>query len=318
MTEEYDDLDDLLIDEDPRTLDTKELETGENDDSSKNETTTSTSIPKGESDKDTEVDKMMTDLQNEFAGLLKQQENADISDGSVNKEAIDNFNQLLGSLGQATTTNEDSKKDNSTGKAEDETDFKNVIASTLDRLKESGSNIDTNLKEENASGPGSDDVLSQLLNQLVNDNGDNGDIDFNEDGMDNAILNILNQMSSKEVLYAPMKEMQDDFVKWFEENENDEKHKDKIDIYRKQQSLVQELVSLYEREDYDNKLFQDEVTNLLDELEQLGDSPVGKGFNNSDINESGIDDLAKMLQVDGDDQNIGDMDKDISENCKQQ
>lgn len=318
MTEEYDDLDDLLIDEDPRTLDTKELETGENDDSSKNETTTSTSMPKGEYGKDTEVDKMMTDLQHEFAGLLKQQENADVSDGSVNKEAIDNFNQLLGSLGQATTTNEDSKKDSSTGKSEDETDFKNVIASTLDRLKESGSNIDTNLKEENASGPGSDDVLSQLLNQLVNDNGDNGDIDFNEDGMDNAILNILNQMSSKEVLYAPMKEMQDDFVKWFEENENDEKHKDKIDIYRKQQSLVQELVSLYEREDYDNKLFQDEVTNLLDELEQLGDSPVSKGFNNSDINESGIDDLAKMLQVDGDDQNIGDMDKDIAENCKQQ
>ncbi|KAG0670874.1 Peroxisome chaperone and import receptor [Maudiozyma exigua] len=317
MAEEYDDLDDLLIDEDPRTLDTTELKIGKNDDSSKNEAATSTTIPKGEVGKDTEVEKMMTDLQAEFAGLLKQQENTDISDGSVSNEAIDNFNQLLGSLGQATTTDEDSKKDSSS-KAGDETDFKNVIASTLDRLKESGSNIDTNLKEESASGPGSDDVLSQLLNQLVNDNSDNGDIDFNEDGMDNAILNILNQMSSKEVLYAPMKEMQDDFVKWFDENGNDEKHKDKIDIYRKQQSLVQELVSLYEREDYDNKLFQDEVTNLLDELEQLGDSPVSKGFNNSDINESGIDHLAKMLQVEGDDQNIGDMDNDIAENCKQQ
>lgn len=318
MTEEYDDLDDLLIDEDPRTLDTTEPKTTENNDLSKNEGTTTETLSKGETGKDTEVDKMMTDLQTEFANLLKQQENAGVSDGSVDKEAIDNFNQLLGSLGQATTTDKDSKKNDSTSKLEDETDFKNVIASTLDRLKESGSNIDSNLKEENASGQGSDDVLSQLLNQLVTDGNDSSGIDFNEDGMDNAILNILNQMSSKEVLYAPMKEMQDDFVKWFEENENDEKHKDKIDIYRKQQSLVQELVALYEREDYDNKLFQDEITNLLDELEQLGDSPVSKGFNNSGINESGIDDLAKMLQVDGTDQGLGDVDKDMAENCKQQ
>ncbi|SMN18698.1 similar to Saccharomyces cerevisiae YDL065C PEX19 Chaperone and import receptor for newly-synthesized class I peroxisomal membrane proteins (PMPs) [Maudiozyma saulgeensis] len=319
--EEYDDLDDLLIDEDPSTLDTETKSDSEKNGPSKRQEIASESISKEGDKNDPQVQQMMTDLQREFANLLKEQENADGVEGSVNKEAIDNFNNLIGALGKASTSEEETTAGSnklSSESANDDPDFKNVIANTLDRLKESGSNIDSNLKEEKAAEQGSDDVLSQLLNQLVDGAGEEDGIDFNDDGMDNAILNILNQMSSKEVLYTPMKEMKDDFSIWFEENEKKEEHRDKIDIYRKQYSLVEQLVSLYEREDYDNKLFQSEITNLLDELEQLGDSPVGKGFNNSSVNDSGLDDLAKMLQGGGDEQDMKNMDKDIAENCQQQ
>ncbi|CAB4256978.1 similar to Saccharomyces cerevisiae YDL065C PEX19 Chaperone and import receptor for newly- synthesized class I peroxisomal membrane proteins (PMPs) [Maudiozyma barnettii] len=320
-TEEYDDLDDLLIDENPTTLDTETKLDSENKNPSQSQGIDST-LKSNESDKnDPQVQQMMTELQSEFANLLKHQENVDGVEGSVDKEAIDNFNNLIGALGKASTAEEEtttSSKDYSMKNGIDGADFKNVIANTLDRLKESGSNIDSSLKEEKAAEQGSDDVLSQLLNQLVDGTGEEDGIDFNDDGMDNAILNILTQMSSKEVLYTPMKEMKDDFSKWFEENETKDEHQDKMNLYKKQYSLVQELVSLYEREDYDNKLFQNEITNLLDELEQLGDSPVGKGFNNSSVNEGGLDDLAKMLQVDGDDQSMGNIDKDITENCQQQ
>lgn len=155
----------------------------------------------------------------------------------------------------------------------------------------------------------SDDVLSQLLDQLVDGTGD-------EEGMDNAILSMLNQMSSKEVLYQPMKEMQVEFSKWFEDNEDNEEYKEKMETYRKQYDLVEKIVVIYEKEDYNNDKNREEVTELLDQLEQLGDSPVSKGFNNESGNKE-MDDLAKMLEIEGD-SNLGNLDKDLEDTCKQQ
>ena len=322
--DEYDDLDDLLIDEDPSTLDVDNgKEDGAPASAAKGGPSAHEPSAVGGSES-TEAQKMMNDLQSEFANLLKEQEGAGADGSEVNKEAIDNFNNLINALGSVSEDTAGAAAAATATKSQDQPedpDFKNVIADTLGRLKDSGTKIDSTLQEEKEAGA-SDDLLSQLLGQLVDGpggaGGDGDGIDFNEDGMDNAILNILNQMSSKEVLYEPMLEMKTDFVQWFADHENDEEHKDKIDVYRKQRALVDELVALYEREDYDNALCREEITNILDELESLGDSPVSKGFNNNAVNDSGLDDLSKMLQVEGDDADFGGLDKDMAENCKQQ
>ena len=327
--DEYDDLDDLLVDEDPSALDAEKAKEAKGADAEDAQGSAAASggangAATGSAE-DSEEAKMMKDLQSEFANLLKERAGAGGDGSAADQEAIDSFNNLINALGKSSA--KESGADAASDEKAEDPDFKNVIADTLGRLKESGSKIDSTLQEEKDAGA-SDDLLSQLLGQLVDGAGAPGsnggasangeNIDFNEDGMDNAILNILNQMSSKEVLYEPMVEMKTDFAQWFAEHEQEDEHQAKLDVYRKQRALVEELVAVYEREDYENALFRDEVTNILDELEALGDSPVSKGFNNGAVNDAGMDDLSKLLEVDGAGADFGGLDKDMAENCKQQ
>lgn len=285
--DDFDDLDDYL--DDPSRLDVEE-DTDKTDNSNKRKS--------GAID-DPEVAGMVEDLQNEFEQLMKKEgEDAD-------KETMKNFKQLLGALGEAGEGNGE-KPQGATG--QQSAGFKDIVSNTLDRLKENSNKVDTNLEKEKKQH-NSDDVLSRLLDQLVDGTGD-------EEGMDNAILSMLNQMSSKEVLYQPMKEMQVEFSKWFEDNEDNEEYKEKMETYRKQYDLVEKIVVIYEKEDYNNDKNREEVTELLDQLEQLGDSPVSKGFNNESGNKE-MDDLAKMLEIEGD-SNLGNLDKDLEDTCKQQ
>lgn len=285
--DDFDDLDDYL--DDPSRLDVEE-DTDKTDNSNKRKS--------GAID-DPEVAGMVEDLQNEFEQLMKKEgEDAD-------KETMKNFKQLLGALGEA-SEGDGEKPQGATG--QQSAGFKDIVSNTLDRLKENSNKVDTNLEKEKKQH-NSDDVLSQLLDQLVDGTGD-------EEGMDNAILSMLNQMSSKEVLYQPMKEMQVEFSKWFEDNEDNEEYKEKMETYRKQYDLVEKIVVIYEKEDYNNDKNREEVTELLDQLEQLGDSPVSKGFNNESGNKE-MDDLAKMLEIEGD-SNLGNLDKDLEDTCKQQ
>ncbi|AGO12410.1 AaceriAER057Wp [[Ashbya] aceris (nom. inval.)] len=256
---------------------------------------------------DAEVAEMINDLQTQFQQMLRPE-----TDGA-DKETVDNFRQLLETLGQAApgaapgaAVPAAAAKEPGQGSE----DFKDIISNALGRLKVNSSKIDSKLEQEKKAQT-SDDLLSQLLEQMAGvDEGD-------EDGtMDGAILNILNQMSSKEVMYQPMKEMQLEFVQWMQDNAELEEHREKIATYRQQLDTVNEIVALYERADYSNEKYRNEITDLIDKLEQLGDSPVNKGFSNDSNQE--LNDLAKMLEVDGDDPSLGNIDKEIQETCKQQ
>lgn len=309
--EEYDELDDLL-DEDPSKLDQEGFE--EKDEESK---LPSVGVPNERTrqldNEDPEVKEMMNELQKEFENMMKEE-------GDANKkvEQAENFQQVLQMLGEASKTSSNAAEPAAEGEPQG---FKTVVSKTLDRLKENGSKVDSNLaKEEKQKNP--DNVLSQLLDQLVENGEGEG-----EEGMDNAILNILNQMASKEVLYQPMKEMHIEFTEWLNDHQDEEEHKDKIDTYKKQYGIVGQIVNIYETDTYTNESYREEVTNLLDELEQLGDSPVGKGFNNNgngninskdDANSNELNDIAKMLEIDGDDKNLRNLDKELADTCKQQ
>ncbi|BAO41911.1 peroxisomal membrane protein import receptor PEX19 [Kluyveromyces marxianus] len=307
--DEFDDLDDYL--EDPSKLDTTE-DANSKDQVKSNGPGHKGPEPLGNND-DPEVAEMMEDLQKQFEQLMQ-----DGGEGA-DQEMVKNFESLLNVLGDASKEKE--QKSSNIKKVQDELKnsegdgFKSIISNTLDRLKESSTKVDETLEEEKKS-QNSDDILSQLLDQLVA-NGDSLD-GSGEEGMDNAILKMLSQMSSKEVLYQPMKQMQVEFTEWLKVNEvnPDPEHSDKIDDYRKQYLLINKIIGIYESSDYTNEKYHSEIADLLDELEQLGDSPVAKGFNNSEAGND-MSELAKLLEIQGDD-NIGEIDKDLEDTCKQQ
>ena len=89
-------------------------------------------------------------------------------------------------------------------------------------------------------------------------------------------------------------------------------HADKMGIYQQQLGLVTRIVAIYEQDDYEDGKFRDQVGQLLDELEQLGDSPVSKGFSNPEAAE-----LNNLLEINGDD-GMANLDKELQDSCKQQ
>lgn len=325
MTEDfdYDDLDDLL-DEDPSKLEDMQAKTTQSRGTTEADGMKKPADPVMDKD-DPAVKEMIEDLQQEFQNLMKQ--NGDGANVNIeDKEAAENFKKLLdileevGQVPKETTTQQlESLNTQTTSKGEKagKGGFKDVISSTLDRLKENANKVDTQLEEEkkqSINGSGNpDEVLSKLLNDLVSDSGD-----VPADGeMDNAILGILNKMSSKEVLYQPMKDMQIEFSKWLEDNKDHPSHKDNMDTYKRQFELVNKLIVIYEKPDYDNDKDRDEVTELLDQLEQLGDSPVSKNFNGGNP-ANDFDEMSKMLNIDANDPKLADLDKDLADTCKQQ
>ncbi|CCD24751.1 Pex19p NDAI_0D04370 [Naumovozyma dairenensis CBS 421] len=300
--------------------------------------------------------KEVQNMIDEFAGLMKNQKKSqdESKNGDIDEEEdaklMEKFTNVLNTLDNVTKHPQTSvKNDNTTtttttttatnnvmgnDKEDDEEGgFHKIVSKTLDRLKENDKKINDKLSDENNGGKKNknvsssengnpDDILSSLLDQLVQ-GGEQGEGDIGEDGMDNAILNILNQMSSKEVLHQPMKEMYLEFDEWFKDHREEEEFKDKIVTYDKQYLIIGKIVTLYEKDDYTNDLYRDEITNLLDELEQLGDTPVGNvnagAANGSSNNNTTMDDFSKLLNIDGlGDDNMDGFDEKLKDTCNQQ
>ncbi|SCU97601.1 LAFA_0G12244g1_1 [Lachancea sp. 'fantastica'] len=301
--DEYEDLDDLLedvtkLDEEERSGNVQRAET----------------VKKPVSKNDLEMNGTIDDLQGEFVKLMRETGSVDSAEGAKTSE---DFKELLTALRDAgsssetkhnaATTKDDDNGVDDASRSGPKNGFKDIVSNTLDRLKEGGTKVDSNLMEEKKKG-NSDDILSQLLDQLVD--GAGGE---DEEGMENAIQSMLNQMSSKEVLYQPMKDMQTEFGTWMAANEASAEHSSKIVTYREQFALVNQIVGIYEKEGYEDSAARAEIGELLDRLEQLGDSPVSKGFNSP----NNAPDFSKLLEADGDElpENLN---KELEDTCKQQ
>ncbi|SCU77818.1 LAMI_0A02454g1_1 [Lachancea mirantina] len=301
--DDFEDLDDLL--EDPSKLDEETPE----------EPAKKSLHDKGNKDhQDAEANQMMQELEQEFSKLMKA-----TPEGEDN-EAVESFKELLSALGKTGIVGAGEIRDdaltemqNARSKNRDSGDtpagFKDIVSNTLDRLKENSTKVDSNLEEEKRKRD-TGDILSQLMDQFVDGAGPEG-----EEGMENAILEMLNQMSSKEVLYEPMREMRIEFAAWMAREKDKEEHRPKIGTYEKQYALVCRIVDTYERPDYTNEAFREELALLLDELEKLGDSPIKKGFNNTEGEDA--PDLSGLLNMDTEG-GMATMDKEMQEACQQQ
>lgn len=263
---------------------------------------------------------------NEFQELLKMISDASKSDLTGSKESSQHLNISKTSDPSFTLPNSN---------ATTSTDFRDIMNNTLGRLKENSTKIDTDLKNQqqqqqkkkNSNTKGSqtkDDILAQLLDQLVSDDGDNDDDGIGNDGnmMDNAILKMLDQMCTKDVLYQPMKEMQINFQEWLKKNGADDFSTEEWDRYMKQNQCINNIVKIYELPDYTNDKYVSQVTDLLDELESLGDTPeevasngtfasagTNSGASNSNNNNEGMQLDEKALE---------NLDQELQENCQQQ
>ncbi|KAK6463440.1 Pex19 protein family-domain-containing protein [Scheffersomyces coipomensis] len=149
--------------------------------------------------------------------------------------------------------------------------FEYVMKETMERLKKSGETVDEKIKNDPSSA-NPEDMLSQLLAGFGGgpSGGPSGDFD-----MSKLLVDMLEQLSSKEVLYEPIKDLNTKFPDYLKENK-DKISESQYTNYSKQYDITNQILAVFDNSTFDdeNKEQRDKVNTLLESLQELGQPPT--------------------------------------------
>jgi peroxin-19 len=143
-------------------------------------------------------------------------------------------------LGTGAASNAGSSKE-AQNKAEEKS-FQETIKETMERMKASDTQSTAAAAEDN-----SEDLMAEMLKAMQASGlgeGEGGEEDFSK-----MLLGMMEQLTNKEILYEPMKELDDKFPAWMEKNEGKVKEED-MKRYKEQKTYVREIVGRFERAGY--------------------------------------------------------------------
>ena len=197
---------------------------------------------------DSEEDEFAKQLQAGMAELL--------GDMDKDPEMKKQFEQLMTGLGagvaaddgvtaSAKSTEHASKlKGQKTG----EDSFQDTIRKTMERMQESGDQASAA-----ASSGSQDEMFAQMLKEMEKSGigGNESEEDFSK-----MLLGMMEQLTNKDILYEPMKELNDRFPGWMKENREKQKKEDAT-RYEEQQKLVSEIVARFELANYSDEKAED-------------------------------------------------------------
>ncbi|KAH8426997.1 peroxisomal biogenesis factor 19 [Aspergillus melleus] len=124
--------------------------------------------------------------------------------------------------------------------------FNDAIYRTINRMKESGDKATAAASEDDIS----DDLLAQLL-KAVEAGAGAGEGDGEDGDLAKMFMGMMEQLSNKEMLYEPMKELHTKFGPWIAENKGKGKVSDEdMSRYEMQAGIVSEIVTKFEEPGY--------------------------------------------------------------------
>lgn len=126
-------------------------------------------------------------------------------------------------------------------------DFQETIRRTMERMQASGDKATQAASSESTAvggGASEEEMLAQMMKELGAGGGEGGEEDFNK-----MLMGMMAQLTNKEILYEPMKELDTKFPGWMEKNRASTK-KEELEKYEEQQRLVREIVGRFERDGY--------------------------------------------------------------------
>jgi len=136
----------------------------------------------------------------------------------------------------------------SSASASAEASFQETIRRTMERMQASGEQASAAVAAE---AEGSDDFMAELLKQMQSGDfgagGEGGEEEFSK-----MLVGMMEQLTHKEILYEPMKELDDKFPEWMEKNK-DKVSADDLKRYQEQQKLVKEIVAKFEEPNYSDE-----------------------------------------------------------------
>ncbi|CZR59653.1 related to PEX19 protein [Phialocephala subalpina] len=166
-----------------------------------------------------------------------------------------------------------SSKDKETAKAgpsaganPTEESFQETIKKTMERMQTSGDQATAAAASEN-----SDDILAEMMKAMQSGalDGEGGEEEFSK-----MLLGMMEQLTNKEILYEPMKELDDKFPDWMEKN------KGKVEAadwkrYQEQQIYVREIVKRFETKTYkdENAADREYIVERMQKMQAAGSPP---------------------------------------------
>ena len=158
------------------------------------------------------------------------------------KKEIQALMQELGSAadpGAPLGTSKDPKAAASTPGVEEP--FQDTIRKTMERMQASGEQATAAAKSDD---PG--DILAQMMKEMQKGGLEGAGSD---EGFNKMLMGMMEQLTNKEILYEPMKELHDKYPAWIETNKA-KTNADDMKRYMEQQSLVNDIVGRFEKKDY--------------------------------------------------------------------
>ncbi|CEI66827.1 hypothetical protein FVEN_g8482 [Fusarium venenatum] len=147
--------------------------------------------------------------------------------------------------------------------------FQDTIKRTMERMQASGDQATAAA----ASGSG-DDFMSEMLKQLSS--GDLGDLggEGSEEEFSKMLMGMMEQLTNKEILYEPMKELDEKFPEWLIKN-RDATPKDDLKRYEEQQSIVRQIVAKFEEKTYSDSNATDRefIVDKMQKMQAAGSPP---------------------------------------------
>ena len=192
----------------------------------------------------------------EFGKQLQEQMAALMGSVDESPEMRKEIEAMMKELGAATdpgasADQQAQSKDGAKSKApatSAEEPFQETIRKTMERMQASGEQATAAAKSEEP-----DDMLAQMLKEMQNGGLDGaGD----EEGFNKMLLGMMEQLTNKEILYEPMKELHVKFPDWMAKNKSKTKADD-LKRYEEQQRLVGEIVGRFETKGYSDDKAED-------------------------------------------------------------
>ncbi|KAL8711542.1 MAG: hypothetical protein Q9220_003952 [cf. Caloplaca sp. 1 TL-2023] len=130
-----------------------------------------------------------------------------------------------------------------------EESFQEAVLRTMQRMQTSGDKADAAA----SAGDESMDDLTSMLRELQSGDphGTTGD-----DELGKVLMTIMDQLTNKDILYEPMKELNDNFPVWITKN-GASVHEADLLRYEKQQRLIAEIVERFEQSAYSDNNAKD-------------------------------------------------------------
>ncbi|KAG9289164.1 hypothetical protein G9A89_022473 [Geosiphon pyriformis] len=136
--------------------------------------------------------------------------------------------------------------------------FQEQINQTINKLQKSSDQVDAEISEE-----ANEEFLAEMMKQMEN-LADNAEFQNAFDGM-------MEQFTSKDILYEPIKDLA---TRWLEENK-EKVSREEYERFRNQSEYVQKIVAFYEAPDYqeNNEQHNKKILDLMQKLQDFGQPP---------------------------------------------
>ncbi|CRK38432.1 hypothetical protein BN1723_007716 [Verticillium longisporum] len=189
------------------------------------------------------------------------------------------FDDMFKSMAAATAqdaTSEGARPGSSSGPAQPgasadaqaaDASFQETIRRTMERMQASGDSATAA-----AADSSSDDFLAELMKQMGEGGGPDGA--GGEEDFSKMLMGMMEQLTNKEILYEPMKELHDKYPEWMEKNKDKTPAED-LKRYQEQQVIVKEIVAKFEQPTYSDSTPADReyIVQRMQKMQDAGSPP---------------------------------------------